>query len=260
MSVTGMNAGDVILINNGTLLNIFGQKKLRKHASVNFTHVALSLGDGIFIHADTSCGVDFVFFPDLLGDSDGRWKVIRYKEVSADFEKRVEIAGVYHLQKVYNYGFILKENEKSLFCSQFVDLVYKSVGIDIFGHNKGKGLLQLKNAFPSDFEALLTDSDSDRWSDVTNIYHDELNGDLITELRTFFITRRNLAVIERNSRKFHANMLGLVHALNDSHNLLPEEYKTIALENHLTEIISELNDIEDNFFYDFWNVKSNKRI
>lgn len=87
MSVTGMNAGDIILINNGTWYNIFAKIASQK-SSVNATHVALSLGEGAFIHADTSCGVGFAYFPDLLVDSKGRWKVIRNKEINSDFEEK----------------------------------------------------------------------------------------------------------------------------------------------------------------------------
>lgn len=256
MSVTGMNAGDIILINNGTWYNIFLQKSLRKKSSVNATHVALSLGEGAFIHADTSCGVGFAYFPDLLVDSKGRWKVIRNKEINSDFEEKIEKAGIFHFNKTYNYGFLLKENEKSLFCSQLVDLVYKSVGVDIFGPNKTKSLLNLNNAFPVDFEELLIKDE--RWCEVSNVYQDNLNSGFIELQRTNFLMRQALIMSERNTRKFHSDMLDLVNTLNESHNLLPKEFKSTELETHLSEMITGLNESESAFFYNFWNIRSNK--
>lgn len=83
---------------------MWGKKLLRKSTAVNTTHVALSLGDGIFIHADTSCGVDLIFFPDLINKSDGNWKVIRHPELNDDVEVKIKQAGVFHLNKSYNYG------------------------------------------------------------------------------------------------------------------------------------------------------------
>lgn len=252
--ITGLNAGDILLINNGTWYNIKGQKLLRRKSSVNTTHVALSLGDGIFIHADTSCGVDLVFFPDLLNNSEKSWKVIRHIEITDEAEKEIKKAGVFHLNKAYNYGIIFKENEKSLFCSQFVELVYKTIGINIFHREKNKVLLHLNNALPVDFEQLLLDDK--KWNDITEIYLNEIKSDLMEYLRPNFQMYRLLINSIKKGRKNHSNILKLTHVLNDSHNLLPDKHKNLELKNNLSEMIEKLNNSESEFFYDFWDIKS----
>ncbi len=260
MSVTGINAGDILLINNRTKnrwYNITGQKLIRRIYSVNSTHVALSLGDGIFIHADTSCGVDLVFFPDLLEESEGNWKVIRHMGITDEVEEKIKKAGIFHLGKTYNYGIIFKGNEKSVFCSQFVDLVYKSIGVSIFSREENKGLWRLNNALPVDFEGLI---DNDKiWSDVTNIYSDKLSDNSFELFKSHFTMQHALVLLERKMRKDHSIALNLVHALHDSHNLLPDENKNIELETHLIGTIEELDTIESDFFYNFWNVKSKQQ-
>ncbi|MEQ9916423.1 YiiX/YebB-like N1pC/P60 family cysteine hydrolase [Pectobacterium aroidearum] len=254
MSVTGLNAGDILLINTRTWYNIVGQKILRKSTSVNTTHVALSLGDGIFIHADTSCGVDLIFFPDLINKSDESWKVLRHAELNDDVEVEIKQAGVFHLSKTYNYGIILKENEKSLFCSQFVDLVYKAIGINIFSREESKGLINLDNALPVDFERLLVDDKI--WCDVTKIYLDKINDNSIDFLKPNFQMEKFLIASSINLRREHSYALDLVHAFSELHNLLPDEHKNMELETHLSEMIKDLNDNESDIFYDFWNIRS----
>lgn len=254
MSVTGLNAGDILLVNNRTWYNIVGQMLLRKRSSVNTTHVALSLGNGIFIHADTSCGVDLVFLPDLIDKSDGNWKVIRHIDIQDAIEEKIEQAGVYHLNKAYSYGFLLKENEKSLFCSQFVDLVYKTIGVNIFNREESAGLINKSNAFPVDFERLL--ADDKKWIDVTKFYLDAINDGFIEHLKPHFQIKYSHILISRNIRRDHSLALNLTHVLNDSHNLLPDEHKDMELETHLSEMIKDLNDNEGAIFYDFWNIKS----
>ncbi|WP_254623402.1 YiiX/YebB-like N1pC/P60 family cysteine hydrolase [Serratia marcescens] len=249
MSVTGLNAGDILLINNRTknrLYNIAGQKLMRRSSSVNYTHVALSLGDGIFIHADTARGVDLVFFPDLLDKSGGNWKVIRHMEITDEAEKKIKKAGIYHFGKAYSYRILMKENEKSLFCSQFVDLVYRSIGMSIFSREESKGLWHLNNALPVDFEGLTIDDKT--WSDVTKIYSNELNDNSFELLKIHFTMQHSLILSERNMRKDHSTALDLLHALHDSHSLLPDENKNIDLENNLVGMIEDFNANGSDFF------------
>ncbi|CAH0248537.1 hypothetical protein SRABI106_02562 [Rahnella aquatilis] len=256
MSETGLNAGDVLLINSGSWCNIAGQFFLRKGSSVNTTHVALSLGNGIFIHADKRCGVDLVFFSDLIDKSNGNWKVIRHIEIKDVFEKKIKEAGVFHLNKAYSFGFVLKENETSMFCSQFVDLVYKTIGINIFNLEASKKLINLNNAFPVDFERLV--ANDKRWIEVTKIYLDAIDDNFIEHLKPHFQMECSLILISRNMRKDHSFALNLLHTLNDSHNLLPDEHKSMELEIHLSEMIKDINNNESDIFYDFWNKKSKR--
>ncbi|WP_072025440.1 YiiX/YebB-like N1pC/P60 family cysteine hydrolase [Dickeya undicola] len=259
MSVTGLNAGDILLINNRTKnrwYNILGQKILRKTPSVNTTHVALSLGDGIFIHADTSCGVDLAFFPELLDKSEGNWKVIRHIEINDETEEEIKKSGIFHFKKAYNYGIILKESETSLFCSQFVDLAYKTIGVDIFRRKKDNSLLRLDNILPVDFERLLTNDKN--WSDVTNIYLDNMNDNFFENLKHNFKMQYIIITLTKNMRRNHTSTLDFVHYLNDFHNQLPDEYKSMELESHLSEMIKDFNNNESNFLYDFWNIKSKR--
>ena len=190
---------------------MWGKKLLRKSTAVNTTHVALSLGDGIFIHADTSCGVDLIFFPDLINKSDGNWKVIRHPELNDDVEVKIKQAGVFHLNKSYNYGIILKENERSLFCSQFVDLVYRTIGVNIFNREESKGLIHRNNVLPVDFERLLVDDKI--WMDVTKVYLDKIRDNFMDFLKPHFQMEKSLIAISRNMRSDHSFALDLVQAL-----------------------------------------------
>ncbi|ENY3730686.1 YiiX/YebB-like N1pC/P60 family cysteine hydrolase [Enterobacter kobei] len=259
MSIFGLNAGDVLLVNNRTRGNILGQKILRPQKSVNTTHIALSLGEGGFIHADKSCGVDLIFFSELISESEGNWRVIRHCDVHQEIEEKVQELAIFHLKKTYNKGIILRENEKPLFCSQFVDVVFRNIGIDIFRREKGERLITFANALPVDFESLLLEKD--KWSDVSDIYREKLDDSfVIKKLETIFSTKRTLVNIAKNQCNDLSVYSSIVHFMKDSHDQLPVEFQSESLDELLSENIKDLEDSESNLLYDFWDSRSKHRI
>ncbi|ENZ4536382.1 TPA: hypothetical protein ACGTAH_004872, partial [Escherichia coli] len=146
-----------------------------------------------------------------MNKSDGNWKVIRHPELNDDVEVKIKQARVFHLNKSYNYGIILKENEKSLFCSQFVDLVYRTIGVNIFNREESKGLIHRNNVLPVDFERLLVDDKI--WMDVTKVYLDKIRDNFMDFLKPHFQMEKSLIAISRNMRSDHSFALDLVQAL-----------------------------------------------
>lgn len=259
MSISGLNAGDILLINNRSKnrwLNLTGQKLIRRSSSVNSTHVALSLGDGVFIHANTTCGVDLVYFPDLLKESEDGWKVIRHIELTDEVEEKIKKAAIFHLGKAYNYKFILRENDKSLFCSQFVDLVFKSIGISIFSREENNNLWHLNNALPVDFDRLI--SDNKTWSDVTRTYLDKCHDGFFELFEINFTLLQTHVSMERGLWSDYFALQSLMHYVHDSYNKLPDEVKDTEHQKILTNMIDEFNPCENKFFYNFWNAKPKK--
>ena len=258
MSAFGMNAGDIFLVNNGSRGNILGQKLLRLKKSVNTTHIALSLGEGVFIHADKYCGVALVFFPQLINKSEGNWKVIRHVEVQGQFEELVKQSAIFHLEKTYNRGIILRENENSLFCSQFADVVFREIGINIFNRKQGEAIININNALPVDFESLLLERE--RWSDVSEIYIKNTEDNfIITNLERHFLMQKNLLTIARSQRLDHSALSSFTQFMKASHESLPIDFQDENLDKMLSEDIKDLNDIESNLLYDFWDAKSKSR-
>ena len=258
MSVFGLNAGDILLVNNRTRGNIFGQKILRLQKSVNTTHIALSLGEGGFIHADKSCGVDLIFFPELIDKAEGNWRVIRHCDVRNDIEEQVKKLAVFHMYKTYNKGIILRENEKSLFCSQFVDVVFRNIGINIFNREKDEKLITFRNALPVDFESLLLEKE--KWSDVSDVYREKLENDsIIKSLEAFFLQKRVLVNIARKQCNDLSVYSNIVHFMKDSHDQFPSEYQNESLDEMLSENIKGLEESESKLLYDFWDATSKRR-
>lgn len=258
MSVFGLNAGDILLVNNRSRGNIFGQMILRQKKSVNTTHIALSLGEGGFIHADKSSGVDLIFFCDLINGSEDNWRVIRHCDVQNEIEEKIQKLAIFHMYKTYNKGIILRENEKSLFCSQFVDVVFRNIGINIFNHERGEKLITFKNALPVDFESLLMEKD--KWLDVSNSYRERLEDDIIiSNLKAFFSTKKALISIAKNQCNDLSVYSNIVHFMKDSHDKFPSEFQNESLNAILSENIKDLEESESNLLYDFWDARSKRR-
>lgn len=257
MSIFGLNAGDILLVNNRTWGNIVGQKILRLKKSVNTTHIALSLGEGKFIHADKSCGVELIFFSDLINKSEGNWRVIRHCGVQNEVEEKLKKVAIFHMNKTYNKGIILRENEKSLFCSQFADVVFRNVGINIFNREKGEKLITFKNALPVDFESLLLEKE--KWSDVSDIYQEKLEDNSIKNtLEAFFLQEKVLINIAKKQCNDISVYSKVVHFMKDSHDYFPSKFQNESLDEMLSENIKSLEESESNLLYDFWDAKSER--
>jgi len=258
MSIFGMNAGDIILINNRTRGNLLGQKILRLKKSVNTTHIALSLGEGGFIHADKTCGVDLVFLHELITEAEGNWKVIRHSEVNDKVEKFIKNLAIFHYKKTYNKGIILRENEKSLFCSQFADVVFRNAGINIFNRGKSEGLINFKNALPVDFESLLLEVG--KWSDVSDVYREILeDASIINRLEKFFLQEKFFVNITRKQHSDRHALSDITQIIKNSHDQLPSDFQDKALSEMLSENIKYLEETDSKLLYDFWDSKSKRR-
>lgn len=258
MSVFGLNAGDILLVNNHARGNIFGQKVLRLQKNVNTTHIALSLGDGGFIHADKSCGVDLVFFSELINKAEGDWRVIRYNNMQSGIEEQVQKFAIFHMYKTYNRGIILKENEKSLFCSQYVDVVFRNIGINIFNREKSEKLITFRNVLPVDFENLLIEKE--KWIDVSDVYQEKLEDDsIINNLKAFFSTKKVLINIARSQCNNLAVYSNVVHFMKNYYDQFPSEFQNESLDEMLSKDIKGLEESESQLLYDFWDARSKRQ-
>ncbi|QJT19122.1 hypothetical protein E5E96_18700 [Aeromonas sp. 1805] len=261
MSITGMNAGDILLIDNETKcqkINKGGQSIIRRLTPVNTTHVALSLGDGVFIHADYPGGVDLCFFPELIDKSTGDWKVARYKQINDELQGEIKRAGAHHLGKRYSLGFSFKKNEESLFCSQFIDVVYKSVGIDIFNH-PGRQFIPLKGeTLPVDFENAI--KDSVEWGDVTEIYSDAFDKDEYIHLESNYKMQKAMIVCTRRIEEDKYMAIELANVIRQSNSLLPDSPLGDYVDSQCSEMIQDMESDENKLPYEFWRPILKKNI
>lgn len=112
MSIFGLNVGDVIFTNGTTTsrnLNIFFQKLFRMESKPKYSHVALSIGEGVFIHALTDKGVCIEFIPDILSNANDDWKVVRNITMNETTRELLSSIAIYHYEKCYNFRFLSKE-------------------------------------------------------------------------------------------------------------------------------------------------------
>lgn len=157
-----MNAGDVFLV-KGTEKHSKWLSALQKaiYPKASSSHVLISVGDGVFVHATTSSGVDFERYDHLLGEIEDGWRVIRNKRVDDLKSQKLQLAAISFVRQAYNYKFMFESNDQTSFCSELVAKVYAKCDIELFGKNTGK-------ITPADFDRA-ADSDSE-WEDVTEEY------------------------------------------------------------------------------------------
>ena len=245
MAILDYKVGDILLINNKSKMqsfNINGQRLIRKTKNVNATHVALSLGNGIFIHADAATGVDLVFFADILEQSDGKWRVIRPPFINAENEETLKKEAIYHFSKAYNYGFLGQEKYDALFCSQLVDKVFQSLGFHLFKHT---------NAFPVDFENLSNSSQD--WIDVTKFYSDGLTDNTFKLLRPQYFLRKTMVSISQRQNAASNGMINTLKEIVNLSNSLPEYQREKVDLKDIESSIKELEEEIGNRLYNFWN-------
>ncbi|MCP8900370.1 YiiX/YebB-like N1pC/P60 family cysteine hydrolase [Gilvimarinus xylanilyticus] len=157
-----MNAGDVFLV-KGTEKHSKWLSALQKaiYPKASSSHVLISVGDGAFVHATTSSGVDFERYDHLLGEIEDGWRVIRNKRVDDLKSQELQLAAIFFVKQAYNYKFMFESNDQTSFCSELVAKVYAKCDIELFGKNTGK-------ITPADFDRA-ADTDSE-WEDVTEEY------------------------------------------------------------------------------------------
>jgi len=254
MAIIDYKIGDILLINNKSKaqkLNLRAQRFIRKGQVVNATHVALSLGDGIFIHADAATGVDIVFFEDMLGQSNGNWRVIKPSFINSANEEELKKEAIYHFSKAYSFGFLKKEKDNALFCSQFVDKVFESIGFNLFEFKKSDKKNKFINAFPVDFENLF-DISTD-WVDVTNLYREGLNDHTFALLRPQYSIRKTMVIISKRQNSTSYGLLNTLRQMRDLTYLLPEENRDHENLMGIECLIKELEEEIGNRLYKFWS-------
>jgi len=234
MAISDYKVGDILLINNKSKVqsfNINAQRLMRKKINVNATHVALSLGNGIFIHADAATGVDLVFFPDILGESNGNWRVIRPPFINAENEETLK-----------KNGFLSQEKPDALFCSQLVDKVFQSLGLNLFKHS---------NAFPVDFESLFNSSSD--WIDVSICYSEGLTDNNFMLLRPQYSIRKSMVIISQRQNAASNRMINTLKEMINLTNALPENRREMVDLKEIESSIKELEEEVGNRLYNFWS-------
>ncbi len=257
MAIIDYKVGDILLINNKSKAqkyNILAQRFIRKTLIVNATHVALSLGNGIFIHADARTGVDIVFFADILGQSNGNWRVIRPSFINAGNEECLKKEAIYHFSKAYNYGFLKQGKKNALFCSEFVDKVFESIGFNLFEREKLDKKSKFTNAFPVDFERLLDNSLG--WNDVSEIYRKGLTDNTFDMLRNQYSIRKSMVIISQRHNAASEGIINLLKKMLEMTDLIPEAERDNKNIMDIKCAIKEIEQQTENRLYRFWNEKN----
>ncbi|HHB1595999.1 TPA: YiiX/YebB-like N1pC/P60 family cysteine hydrolase [Vibrio campbellii] len=190
-----MLPGDVLLISGKGKISktlITAQKAIYPNAKSS--HVELSLGDGVFIHATSDSGVHITILTDEDKACNGEWRVIRHKSITelGSVTQSLQIAATYHAQQGYNKVFMGKGNDHSSFCSELVAKSYAKTGINIIN---GK---QPSKVTPAHF-----DKEADQlidWIDVTAEYQT-----LLTDMKLNEFQYRMVAGLISNKLKIRQN-------------------------------------------------------
>ena len=204
----GPHSGDVVLLNSTAIdkdskKNKFWQSKLTG-LNANFTHVALCLGLGKYLHA-TPPNVDFVYAEDLFSDYN-EWRAIRHRravEIDHDDYTKIYGAAFFYLKMSYidhKSDFLGDEPlENETFCSLLIRNIYRKVGIEILP-NIGK-------PFPVHFETLV-ETEPQNWKDVTDEHKiglDILRQHPNQKVQTFqfFDMQRRMQVMAKEAWEMH---------------------------------------------------------
>lgn len=158
-----MQIGDVLLVTGTNKISpalVIAQKALYSRAISS--HVALSLGDGVFIHATGDKGVHLTLITDELDSCKPGWKVVRLKHLTAAQRDEVMKAALFFLRQGYNAIFMGAGNDSSSFCSELVAHSFAKANIHLFGER-----LPSKVA-PAHFDEQV--DVGEHWIDVTDEY------------------------------------------------------------------------------------------
>lgn len=156
--------GDVLLV-KGTkkaIPNTLVAAQKPIYIKASSSHVAFSIGDGIFIHATSTHGVHLTFLPDELETCKDGWRVIRLKNISSTDEEKLTRHSVFYLRQNYNKKFMGSGRDDASFCSELVAKIYRDANIKI-----------LKGREPSKVAPAHFDEQADlgtNWDDVTSEY------------------------------------------------------------------------------------------
>ncbi|OOF20597.1 hypothetical protein [Salinivibrio sp. IB872] len=164
-----MLPGDVLLVTGEGKLSsslVAVQKAIYKNAISS--HVAFSLGDGVFIHATGDKGVHLTLLIDEDRACKAGWRVIRHKTITETCLKteNLQEAAMFFYAQDYNKAFMGAGNESSSFCSELVAKAFARAEIEIIeGRPPSK-------VTPAHFDQEA--DDLEEWVDVTEEYQELL--------------------------------------------------------------------------------------
>lgn len=164
-----MLPGDVLLVTGDGKLSsslVAAQKAIYKNAVSS--HVAFSLGDGVFIHATGDKGVHLTLLVDEDRNCKAGWRVIRHKTITEACLKTESLqkSAMFFYAQDYNKAFMGAGNESSSFCSELVAKAFAKAELKIIeGRPPSK-------VTPAHFDK---EADSlEEWEDVTEEYQELL--------------------------------------------------------------------------------------
>jgi len=205
-----MLEGDIVLLRStdkkGKRIEVAQRIARMDLASPVFSHVMLSLGNGLIIHA-ASEGVTVTTIFKLDEECNRTWQVFRHEKLVRRFEAQWPDNAVlfgqvaqFYLGQSYDFSLRVKIDRYDVaFCSELVGRVYKAFGLPF---RKSASTL-----WPIDIGA---ETVSPPWHDVTTQWRAVLDDPKLRELRQQFLNfssnRRDIIMNTRRSVKEHRHM------------------------------------------------------
>ncbi|WHM96224.1 YiiX/YebB-like N1pC/P60 family cysteine hydrolase [Citrobacter freundii] len=158
-----LKPGDVLLvkgIGKKSDAILYAQKAF--YLKAKSSHVALSLGGGLFIHATSDGGVHLTSIDKELETCEGNWRVIRKKGLEEVQVEALNTSGLYFARQKYNMFVFFEGNEYSSFCSELVAKAYKKAGVKIMSGKPSSKVLPCH--FDKEADVLVD------WEDVSHEY------------------------------------------------------------------------------------------
>ena len=163
--------GDLVLLRGSRIIAEL-QRVSVKHSGPYYSHVAISVGAGVFIHS-TRDDVHFVGYSAIFksGTYAANWKVLRNQEIeeriieNANYANDILMQCIYYLGQKYNYWYSLEKDNKpcedrTSFCSELAAKIYRQLGIKISDRPP-------EQIYPMHIAQL---AGSNGWPDVTQLY------------------------------------------------------------------------------------------
>lgn len=191
-----MTEGDIVLVAGKKLLSkslITMQKAINKESK--YSHVAICIGTGLFIHAVNKKGVQIVTLNELFDDSiEDNWIVIRNNNIASQNNVIIFQKSHYYVHQKYKFDFKSDEKYNQSFCSELVVKLIREYDKDFFKQKSSKYI------YPIHFQELV--NISNEWDYATNIYKDILYNDKFKsvkesiDIHSEFIKSQSYSIIE----------------------------------------------------------------
>ncbi len=156
-----IQAGDLLLVRGTNPMSkpiVVGQKILKPFHATS-SHILISIGDGIYIHATGDKGVHITTFKEELPTVLDDWKAIRFKSLSKEQLDELIKSVLHYMGQDYN-SIYFTNSESSSFCSELAAKIYQKAGISILNNKKPK------NVIPADFDKEA--NTQEEWQDITD--------------------------------------------------------------------------------------------